>query len=95
LKIGKEELSIFGGDLVDLGLAFDFVDGEDFFKIMAGPMEKNQSKNIFGDEAFASGKYLELDYYRKNIPPFISTKNVFAFINKGVEKAEKISQEII
>lgn len=95
LKMNETNLKIFGSELVDLGLALDFSDGKDSFKIMAGPMEKNQSKNIFGEAAFEVGKFLDLDYSRKEISPYITIKNVMEFVNTGIERANDIAQKII
>jgi hypothetical protein len=90
LKLEESQLAGFGADLVDIGLPLNFVDGDDIFNIMTGPMQKKQSIEIFTDSAFDSGTYLEVDYFRTDISPHITQRQVIDFVKKAVEKSEKV-----
>ncbi len=94
LKLEDKDLSKFGGDLVDLGFPLNFVDGDKFFNITTGPMEDKQSKDIFGDSAFKSGVFLDIDYFKKEISPHIIQKHVVSFIEEGIKKANTVLQQI-
>lgn len=92
LGLSDEDLKKFDGDLIDVGFPLNFAVGEDFFNITTGPMEKSQSKGFLIDdkELPASGIYVDTDYFRKEFSPHITQKNVLDFVDKGIDKAEKI-----
>ena len=94
LGLPNDDLSSFGGDLIDVGFPLNFVNGDNFFNVVTGPMQKEQSKNIFGDEAFDAGFYLEVDYFTKEISPHIIQKRVISFIDEGVSKAVNLTAGI-
>ncbi len=94
LKLSDNDIKKFGGELVDVGFPLNFVDGKNFFNIMTGPMEKKQSKNIFGDNAFESGIYLEVDYFKEEISPHIIQKHTIQFVQNGIKKANSIAEQI-
>lgn len=94
LKLSDDDLSKFGGDLVDLGFPLNFIEGDNFFNINTGPMEDKQSKDIFGDKAFKAGVFLDVDYFRKEISPHIIQKHVVSFVEDGIKKANTVMQQI-
>jgi len=94
LKLNDADLSQFDGDLIDVGFALNFVSGENHFNTSTGPMEKKQSETIFGASAYDVGIYLEVDYFRNEISPNITQKQVIGFVNEGVSKADKLSEQI-
>lgn len=96
LGLSDEDLKKFEGDLIDLGFPLNFAVGEDFFNVTTGPMEKSQSKEflIDNEELPASGIYVDTDYFRKEFSPHIIQKNVLDFVDKGIDKAEKIKDLI-
>lgn len=96
LGLSDEDLKRFDGDLIDVGFPLSFAIGEDFFNINTGPMEKSQAKEFLIDteELPASGIYVETDYFRKEFSPHITQKNVLDFVDKGIDKAEKIKDLI-
>ena len=57
-------------------------------------MEDKQSKDIFGDDAFKAGVFLDVDYFRKEISPHIIQKHVVSFVEEGIKKADTVMQEI-
>lgn len=92
LALSDDDISQFGGDLVDLGFPLNFSVDEDFFNINTGPMEKSQSKEfITGDEELPSvGVFLDVDYFRKEFSPYTTQRNILDFIDKGINKAEEV-----
>lgn len=94
LKLGNSDLNKFGGDLVDLGFPLNFIEGDNFFNISTGPMEDKQSKDIFGDKAFKTGLFLDVDYFRKEVSPHIIPKHIVSFVEDGIKKANMVLQQI-
>jgi hypothetical protein len=96
LGLSDDNLKKFEGDLIDLGFPLNFTVGEDFFNITTGPMEKIQSKEfIINDEELPdAGIYIDVDYFRKELSPYITQKNVLEFLDKGIEKADKVKSVI-
>jgi hypothetical protein len=96
LGLQDDEIKKFGGDLIDLGFPLNFADGEEFFNVTTGPMEKKQSKEFVldADELPESSIFIDVDYFRKEFSPHITQKNVLELIEKGLEKAKKIKEEI-
>ncbi len=95
LAFSNDELKQFNGDLIDFAFPLNFVAGEDFFNVNAGPMEKTQSKEILAgefEELPEAGLYVDLDYFRKEFTPYITQKQVFEFIDKGIKKGEEINK---
>lgn len=88
LKIPDEDIKKINGDLIDIGFPLSFMDGDNYINIFAGPMEKKQSQNYFEEQAFDSGIFVDFDYYRENISPHITLKNITDFIKDGLERAE-------
>jgi len=90
LKLSEEDFKEVGGDLIDLGFPLNFVDGDNFFNIMTGPMDKEQLEQSFKDKTdYESAIFLDFDYFKKEFSPYIKQKDVIDFLNLGVEKAEK------
>jgi len=96
LGLSDDDLKKFEGDLIDIGCPLNFAVGEDFFNVTTGPMEKSQSKIFLvdNDELPASGIYVDIDYFKKEFSPYITQKNVLDFVDKGIDKAEKIKDLI-
>ena len=96
LGLQDEDIRKLGGDLIDLGFPLNFAIGEEFFNVMTGPMEKKQLKEFALDanELPESSIFVEVDYFRKEFSPHITQKNVLELIEKGLEKARKIKDEI-
>lgn len=92
LALSDEDISQFGGDLVDLGFPLNFSVDEDFFNINTGPMEKSQSKEFVIDdkELPSAGVFVDVDYFRKEFSPHTTQRNILDFLDKGIDKAEKI-----
>ncbi len=97
LGLKDEHIKKFGGDLIDLGFPLNFAIGEEFFNIITGPMEKKQSKEFVmdADELPETGVYIDVDYFRKEFSPYITQKNIMDLIDRGVEKAKEIKNEIL
>jgi hypothetical protein len=96
LGLQNEDIKKLGGDLIDLGFPLSFAIGEEFFNVMTGPMKKKQLKEfaLDSDELPESSIFIEVDYFRKEFSPHITQKNVLELIERGLEKAQKIKDEI-
>jgi len=94
LNLSDEDLNKFGGDLVDVGFPLNFIEGNNSFNVMTGPMEDKQSKGIFGEEAFKTGVFLDVDFFRKEISPHITQKHVISFVKGGIKKASTVMEQI-
>ncbi len=94
--MSAEELKKFDGDLVDIGFPLNFVNGEDFFNVVTGPMEKGQSQQFFGnDEDLPQAAiYIDVDYFRRDISSDLKQRNILKFIDTGVNKAKGIADTI-
>ena len=55
------------------------------------PSLRNQR---FGDDAFKTGVFLDVDYFRKEISPHIIQKHIISFVEEGIKKANDIMQQI-
>jgi hypothetical protein len=96
LKLSDEEMREFGGDLIDLGFPLHFQHDENCFNVMTGPMEREQSKQFFGEiDLPPTGIFVNIDYFRKNLSPHISQKMVLQLLNEGVEKARSVAVLIV
>lgn len=95
LKLSDDDITKFGGELVDVGFPLNFIAGDNFFNVNTGSMEKKQSEGIFGEKAFEAGIYVEVDYFRKEISPNIIVKHVISFVNDGTKKADSIANQIV
>lgn len=89
LKLSKDELNSFGGSLVDFAFPLHFSHGENLAHLNTGAMAYLQSQQFFGDRAFQSGVFLELDYFRPNVSPTIKCKEVIEFARVGIQKAKE------
>lgn len=97
LALSNDDLKGFDGDLIDLGFPLNFVTGEDFFNVNTGPMEKAQSKDMFGydeEKLPKTGVYVDVDYFRKEFSPHTTQRNLLDFIDRGIQKAELIRKLI-
>ncbi|OJI06584.1 hypothetical protein BK004_02790 [bacterium CG10_46_32] len=97
LALSDEDIKEFDGDLIDLGFPLNFSIGEDFFNVNTGPMEKDQSKEMVlndEEELPTTGVYIDVDYFRKEFSPHTTQKNILEFVDKGIQKADKISKLI-
>lgn len=94
LKLNDVELKKFDGELIDVGFPLNFINGDIFFNVMTGPMQKKQSKNFFEEKAFESGIYVDIDYFKKEVSPHIIQKHVISFIEDGMAKAKSLARQI-
>lgn len=90
LGIKDDDLKKLGGDLIDLGFPLNFVDGENFFNIHTGPMEKKEFSNLVKnqDEIFDNGVFLDFDFFKEKFSPYTKQKDIVDFLKLGVKKAE-------
>lgn len=94
LGLNDKQIERFGGNLIDLGFPLNFVDGQNFFNVTTGPMEKKQFIQIFkeedGEDFFADGLFLDVDYFKQEFSPYTKQKDVINFMKAGVKKAETV-----
>jgi len=96
LKLSDEDIRKFGGDLVDVGFPMNFADGKNYFNVVTGPMEKEQSKKYFGELDLPSvGVFVDVDYFRKDLPLNIGQGTVVRLLKEGVEKAKGVTTLIV
>ncbi len=97
LHINDKDIANFGGDLIDVGFPLNFADGENFFNVTTGPMQKKEFEQFIDvpEDVFDSGIYIDVDYFTTEISPNIRQKDLFEFIEKAVGKAETVSENII
>jgi hypothetical protein len=93
LRLDDDLLKKFDGNLVDLGMPLNFINGEDFFNVTTGPMNDEQSKDFFPDEVelYKNSLFVEVDYFKKEFSPHIIVKHVNELLKKGLKKGEEIS----
>ena len=96
LKLSDNDIKEFGGDLIDFAFPLNFMDGENNFNVMTGPMEKGQSIGLFKGEKdiFDSGIYVEIDYFRTEFSPHMIVKRAIELLNQGTKKAEELADLI-
>ena len=90
LKLNDENIKKISGELIDIGFPLSFMDGDNYVNLFTGPMEKKQSQNYFGESAFNSGIFIDIDYFREELSPYITLKNITDFVKAGLEKSEDI-----
>jgi len=93
LALSSADEARFGGSLIDLGFPLNFAVNDDFFNVSIGPMNKEQAKGEFEiDEKLLpeSVVFLDVDYFRNEVSPHITQKNVFGLVDLGIKKAEEI-----
>ncbi|OGJ57700.1 hypothetical protein A3H22_03360 [Candidatus Peribacteria bacterium RIFCSPLOWO2_12_FULL_55_15] len=98
LGLSDAEMGQFGGELIDIGTLLNFKNGDDFFNVSSGPMEKQQSKWMLrteDDEIPEQGIYVDVDYFTKQQSSGIRQKAILEFIAKGILKGEEINKTIV
>lgn len=92
LGLSDEDVSEFGGSLIDVGFPLNFYEGPNYYDLVTGPLKKEQYKMFFKnfDETLEQGLFLDLDYYNKDVSPNIRQKEVMDFVDKGIEKGDKL-----
>ncbi|MDO8505040.1 MAG: hypothetical protein Q7S48_00440 [bacterium] len=90
--------NLFKAELVDVGLNLNFANGDEYFNITTGPMEREQTKIFFDenpDEDLPNTcVYVEVDYFKKDFKPSVKQKDIFKIIDDGISKSEEISSSI-
>lgn len=91
LALNDEQLNKMGGTLVDLGFPLNFVDGDNFFNIMTGPMEKEQFGQFLETEEdiFENAVFIDFDYFKQEFSPYTKQKDIIDFLKMGVKKANE------
>ena len=91
LALKDEQIKEIGGTLIDLGFPLNFTDGDNFFNIMTGPMEKAQFGQFLKEQEdiFENGVFLDFDYFKQEFSPYTKQKDIIDFLKLGVEKADK------
>lgn len=89
LALSDEQLKKIGGTLVDLGFPLNFVDEDNFFNVMTGPMEKEQFNQFLKtqEDIFDNGVFIDFDYFKQEFSPHIKQKDIIDFLKLGVKKA--------
>ena len=98
IALNKNELDNFGGTLVDLAFPLNFADGLNQFNTLSGPVKKAELISSFKtaeSEAPENGIFCEVDYFTTEIRSFLKQKDVLDFVDAGIEKANKVSDEVL
>lgn len=92
LKTTDEELKVFNSNLVDVGFALNFSDGDVKFNIQTGPMEREQAKSFFGDEEELpeAGIYVDIDFFRDSFDVSTPQRTILSMLSAGIVKAEEV-----
>lgn len=95
---GFTKKNLFKAELVDVGLNLNFANGDEYFNITTGPMDREQAKMFFDgnsdEEIPETCVYIEVDYFKKDFKPSIKQKDIFKILDDGIAKSEEISSSI-
>lgn len=96
LALKDEDLTKIGGTLIDLGFPLNFADGDNFFNIVTGPMEKEQFGQFVKEQEdiFENGVFIDFDYFKQEFSPYTKQKDILDLIKLGIEKAENACSAI-
>ena len=94
LNYPSSRIKNMNGDLTDVGLTYIFKHEHNRYKIFTGPMEKEQAKEIFVEDAMPStGIFIDLDVYREKGDFYGADdrpSRVLEFLRQSLVESEKI-----
>jgi hypothetical protein len=98
LNFKSNDFSKINGTLVDIGVSYIFKKEHDAYHLTTGPMEKEQSSQIFDKVTFSNGLYLDLDIYRNKDNFYrgdFKRARVEDFIKNKLKEAQEITDSLL
>jgi hypothetical protein len=94
LNYSSSKFKDINGNLTDVGLTYVFKHDHNRYKIITGPMERDQAKDIFGeDDVPSTGIFIDLDIFREKSDFYGADdrpSRVLEFLRQSLVESEKI-----